>query len=81
MEREKRKDREPRSAAQKTVEYQYETGYTTEDTGNELDHTDYLYRWATTLLPVFQVKYLDSLLFTIIIYYLKNNNTCWAKDK
>uniref|UniRef100_A0A3Q1J1G4 Occludin n=1 Tax=Anabas testudineus TaxID=64144 RepID=A0A3Q1J1G4_ANATE len=44
VEREKRKDREPRSAAQKTVEYQYETGYTTEDTGNELDHKDYLYR-------------------------------------
>lgn len=31
------------------VEYQYETGYTTGDTGNELDHTDYLCRWAKHL--------------------------------
>lgn len=61
VEREKRKDREPRSAAQKMVEYQYETGYTTEDTGNKLDHKDYLYRWATALLPVVLLKYPDNL--------------------
>lgn len=50
MEREQRKNLEPRPAAQEMMESQYETGYTTGDTGNELDrdHTDYLYRWATT---------------------------------
>ncbi|XP_027141418.1 occludin isoform X1 [Larimichthys crocea] len=44
--REQRKDREPRPAAQEVLESQYETGYTTGDTGNELDqdHTAYLYR-------------------------------------
>ncbi|XP_073346722.1 uncharacterized protein [Pagrus major] len=46
VEREQRKDRQPRPAAQEMMESQYETGYTTGDTGNELDrdHTDYLYR-------------------------------------
>lgn len=50
--REQRKDREPRPAAQEVLESQYETGYTTGDTGNELDqdHTAYLYRCAITLL-------------------------------
>ncbi|KAG8014047.1 Occludin [Nibea albiflora] len=44
--REQREDREPRPAPQELLESQYETGYTTGDTGNELDrdHTDYLYR-------------------------------------
>nr|XP_046264307.1 uncharacterized protein LOC124069305 [Scatophagus argus] len=47
VEREWRKDPEPRPAAQEQMmESQDETGYTTGDTGNELDwdHTDYLYR-------------------------------------
>ncbi|XP_035526482.1 occludin [Morone saxatilis] len=46
VEREQRKDLEPRPAAQEMMESQYETGYTTGDTGNELDrnHTGYLYR-------------------------------------
>ncbi|XP_053293066.1 uncharacterized protein LOC128453975 [Pleuronectes platessa] len=45
-ERKERRDREPRPAAQEMVESQYETGYTTGDTGNELDqdHTAHLYR-------------------------------------
>lgn len=49
-----REAREPQPTAQKIVESQYETGYTTGDTGNELDrdHIDYLHRWVTTLLPV-----------------------------
>lgn len=53
VEREQRRDPVPRPAARDALESQYETGYTTGDTGNELDrdHTDYLYRWATTLLP------------------------------
>ncbi|XP_070830182.1 uncharacterized protein [Chaetodon trifascialis] len=44
-EREQRKP-EPRPAAREMMESQNETGYTTGDTGNELDrdHTDYLYR-------------------------------------
>ncbi|XP_047197973.1 uncharacterized protein LOC118118010 [Hippoglossus stenolepis] len=44
--RKERRDREPRPAAQEMVESQYETGYTTGDTGNELDqdHTAHLYR-------------------------------------
>ncbi|XP_062261128.1 uncharacterized protein LOC133968897 [Platichthys flesus] len=44
--RKERRDREPRPAAQGMVESQYETGYTTGDTGNELDqdHTTHLYR-------------------------------------
>ncbi|KAF3699166.1 Occludin [Channa argus] len=41
---EQREGREPWPAARKTVESQYETGYTTEDTTNELDHKDYLYK-------------------------------------
>ncbi|KAI3375101.1 hypothetical protein L3Q82_021619 [Scortum barcoo] len=46
VEREQRKNLEPRHAAQEMMESQCETGYTTGDTGNELDrdHTDYLYR-------------------------------------
>ncbi|XP_036940362.1 occludin [Acanthopagrus latus] len=46
VEREQRTERQPRPAAQEMMESQYETGYTTGDTGNELDrdHTDYLYR-------------------------------------
>lgn len=53
VERHQRKP-EPRPAAREMMESQNETGYTTGDTGNELDrdHTDYLYRWATTLLPL-----------------------------
>lgn len=49
--RAKRKVPEPRPAAAE-MESQYETGYTTGDTGNELDrhHTEYLYRWGTNLL-------------------------------
>ncbi|XP_053186551.1 uncharacterized protein LOC128369523 [Scomber japonicus] len=45
-ERDRRKDRVPRPAAHEIVESQYETGYTTGDTGNELDRrdTDYLFR-------------------------------------
>uniref|UniRef100_A0A665TRG8 Zgc:154006 n=1 Tax=Echeneis naucrates TaxID=173247 RepID=A0A665TRG8_ECHNA len=45
-ERERRMDRQPPPAAQEMVESQCETGYTTGDTLNELDHnhTDYLYR-------------------------------------
>ncbi|KAM7400920.1 hypothetical protein PAMA_005219 [Pampus argenteus] len=46
-ERDRRKGKEPRPAAQEMVESQYETGYTTGgDTGNELDrkNTDFLYR-------------------------------------
>lgn len=56
VEREQRKDRLPQHAAREMVESQCETGYTTGDTGNELDcnQTDYLYRWARTLLPVIQ---------------------------
>ncbi|KAM3605218.1 uncharacterized protein V6R79_022449 [Siganus canaliculatus] len=44
-EKKQRKSREARTAAQDPVESQYETGYTTGDTGNELDqdHT-HLYR-------------------------------------
>ncbi|XP_061588636.1 uncharacterized protein LOC133452912 [Cololabis saira] len=44
--RERRRDREPSPAAQGTAESQYETGYTTGETGNELDRDsrDYLYR-------------------------------------
>lgn len=40
-------------AAQVMIESQYETGYTTGDTGNGLDrdHTDYLYRYVLRLLP------------------------------
>uniref|UniRef100_A0A3Q0T3L1 Zgc:154006 n=1 Tax=Amphilophus citrinellus TaxID=61819 RepID=A0A3Q0T3L1_AMPCI len=39
-------DKEPIPAARAIIESQYETGYTTGDTGNGLDrdHTDYLYR-------------------------------------
>lgn len=39
-------------AAQVMIESQYETGYTTGDTGNGLDrdHTDYLYRYVLRLL-------------------------------
>uniref|UniRef100_A0A3Q4M4B9 Zgc:154006 n=1 Tax=Neolamprologus brichardi TaxID=32507 RepID=A0A3Q4M4B9_NEOBR len=46
MKKERKKDREPMPAAQVMIESQYETGYTTGDTGNGLDrdHTDYLYR-------------------------------------
>ncbi|XP_008331914.1 occludin isoform X2 [Cynoglossus semilaevis] len=46
VDRKARKNREPRGAAQAAVESQYETGYTTGDTGNELDrdHTEHLYR-------------------------------------
>ncbi|XP_058483724.1 uncharacterized protein LOC131458563 [Solea solea] len=46
VERKARKNLEPRPAAQEMVESQYETGYTTGDTGNELDqdHTLHLYR-------------------------------------
>ncbi|KAG7227208.1 hypothetical protein INR49_014008 [Caranx melampygus] len=46
VEKEQRKERQPQHAAQEMVESQCETGYTTGDTGNELDcnHTDYLYR-------------------------------------
>nr|XP_020471833.1 occludin-like [Monopterus albus]XP_020471835.1 occludin-like [Monopterus albus] len=46
VEREQRQDRDPQAMVQERMESQYETGYTTEDTGNELDrdHTDYLYR-------------------------------------
>nr|XP_019962973.1 PREDICTED: occludin-like [Paralichthys olivaceus] len=46
VKRKERRDQEPRPAAQEMVESQYETGYTTGDTGNELDqdHTAYLYR-------------------------------------
>lgn len=56
VEKEQRKDRRPPHAAQEMVESQCETGYTTGDTGNELDcnHTDYLFRWATTLLPLIE---------------------------
>ncbi|XP_076001024.1 uncharacterized protein ocln1 [Genypterus blacodes] len=45
-ERRCRRKREAVPTAQGTVESQYETGYTTGDTGNELDReqTDYLYR-------------------------------------
>lgn len=59
VEREQRMDRQPRPAAQEMMESQYETGYTTGDTGNELDrdHTDYLYRSATTLLPCHDCKH------------------------
>ncbi|GLD51175.1 occludin-like protein [Lates japonicus] len=41
-----REAQEPQPAAQEIVESQYETGYTTGDTGNELDrdHIDYLHR-------------------------------------
>ncbi|KAM6918371.1 occludin-like [Xenentodon cancila] len=44
--RERRKENEPSPAAQVTAESQYETGYTTGETGNELDRNDrdYLYR-------------------------------------
>uniref|UniRef100_UPI0037E993F2 occludin n=1 Tax=Semicossyphus pulcher TaxID=241346 RepID=UPI0037E993F2 len=46
VERVQRKGPEPRPAAAEVIESQYETGYTTGDTGNELDrdHTDHLYR-------------------------------------
>ncbi|KAI4809373.1 hypothetical protein KUCAC02_018259 [Chaenocephalus aceratus] len=49
VEEKQKKEREPRPAAREMVEFTYETGYTTGDTGNELDrhHTDYLHRWAT----------------------------------
>lgn len=57
VDRKARKNREPRGAAQAAVESQYETGYTTGDTGNELDrdHTEHLYRqepnpWGFTIL-------------------------------
>lgn len=55
-ERRWRRQREAVHTAQGTVESQYETGYTTGDTGNELEReqTDYLYRWAhRTFLPVY----------------------------
>uniref|UniRef100_A0A3Q1G2L7 Occludin n=1 Tax=Acanthochromis polyacanthus TaxID=80966 RepID=A0A3Q1G2L7_9TELE len=46
VKKEQRKSKEPLPAAQVMVESQYETGYTTGDTGNELDrdHTGHLYR-------------------------------------
>uniref|UniRef100_A0A3Q0STE1 Zgc:154006 n=1 Tax=Amphilophus citrinellus TaxID=61819 RepID=A0A3Q0STE1_AMPCI len=46
VKKEQRKDKEPIPAARAIIESQYETGYTTGDTGNGLDrdHTDYLYR-------------------------------------
>uniref|UniRef100_A0A8C2ZQX5 Zgc:154006 n=1 Tax=Cyclopterus lumpus TaxID=8103 RepID=A0A8C2ZQX5_CYCLU len=46
VEKEQRKGRGPRPAAQERMESPYETDYTTGDTANELDgdHTDYLYR-------------------------------------
>ncbi|XP_038574242.1 occludin isoform X2 [Micropterus salmoides] len=50
VEREQRKDPEPNPAAQEMMESQCETGYTTGETGNELDHTDYLYRvWQMSI--------------------------------
>ena len=54
VEKERRKEREPRPSAPEWRESPCETGYTTGDTGNELDrdNTDYLYRWAANLLPV-----------------------------
>uniref|UniRef100_A0A3Q3L3L7 Zgc:154006 n=1 Tax=Mastacembelus armatus TaxID=205130 RepID=A0A3Q3L3L7_9TELE len=44
--RTQRKAEEPQPVVQEMLESQYETGYTTGDTGNELDgdHRDYLYR-------------------------------------
>ncbi|XP_042353473.1 LOW QUALITY PROTEIN: uncharacterized protein LOC121951272 [Plectropomus leopardus] len=46
VEKNQRKGREPRPSAPEMIESPYETGYTTGDTGNELDrdHTNYLYR-------------------------------------
>lgn len=46
VKKEQRKSKEALPAAQVMVESQYETGYTTGDTGNELDrdHTGHLYR-------------------------------------
>nr|XP_020500119.1 occludin-like [Labrus bergylta]XP_020500121.1 occludin-like [Labrus bergylta] len=46
VKKEQREDSQARPAAQEVLESQYETGYTTGDTGNELDrdHTDHLYR-------------------------------------
>lgn len=46
-----KKDQEHRPAAREGVESQYETGYTTGDTGNELDrsHVDHLYKYAIKL--------------------------------
>ncbi|XP_030608492.1 occludin-like [Archocentrus centrarchus] len=46
VKKEQRKDKEPIPAARAIIESQYETGYTTGDTGNGLDrdHTDYLHR-------------------------------------
>lgn len=42
-------------AAQVMIESQYETGYTTGDTGNGLD-TDYLYRYVLRLLQPQRVQ-------------------------
>lgn len=52
VKREQWKDEESIPAAQVMVESQYETGYTSGDTSNELDqdHTDYLYRWVNAQL-------------------------------
>lgn len=41
-------------AAQVIIESEYETGYTSGNTGNELDwdQRDYLYRWVRYLLQI-----------------------------
>lgn len=46
VKKEQRQSKQAAAATQVVLESQYETGYTTGDTGNELDrdHTDYLYR-------------------------------------